>query len=317
MAETDATLWVDFFKAPKISSPTRKLLDPGDAVFAMGSCFAVEVRKALKAAGFPVYPDYASVQYDDGHEFFAGIPYKDEMPAHYDTFSMRQEFEAALGIWTDRPSGFWAVDDGRKINHVLKSPRVMQDPHRKLTYAVSADRLTDLAGRIDAAVREGIEKSRVLVITLGLTDVWQHKVTGRYLARPPNTGLGGGKNMATFKASTFIENYENTKAIISHVGARFPDKHFVLSVSPVRLEKTYREMDVGTANLESKSILRAVAGQIAAEHPEQVTYFPSYEIAMGMLGAITGTGKVFEPDGRHVRPDFVNLVTSTFIRSVT
>jgi hypothetical protein len=305
----------DFIRKPAIGLHPRKLLNPGDAVFTIGSCFALNVRRALAAGGFATYPNYAGVDYDRTHEIFDQIP-KREMPLHYDTFTMRQEFEAALGVWKDRERGYWPVRDAL-VNQLLKAEEVSQDPYRKLTYATTPQRLGELSNRVTAAVREGLETSRLIVITLGLTEVWQHNETGKYLCRPPTTGYGGGEGRATFRLSTFTENYENVKAMLNLLFTTFPDRHVVLSVSPVRLERTYSNMDVGTANIESKSILRAVAGQISREYPDQVTYYPSFEMAMGGLGALTGTGSVFESDGRHVRQDFVDRVVGTFIAQVT
>ena len=87
----------------------------------------------------------------------------------------------------------------------------------------------------------------------------------------------------------------------------------MISVSPVRLGMTYADVDVATANTESKAILRAVAGQICREYSENVLYFPSYEMALFGIGALTGTGSVFESDGRHIRSEFVEMATSAFI----
>jgi len=235
------------------------------------------------------------------------------MPAHYDTFTMRQEFEAAFGIWNDREAGYWQVS-GRPANNLLQAETVYQDPFRKAVFAHTRERLVALSNRITDVVREGIDRSNVIVLTLGLTEVWQHKETGRYICRPPNAGYGGGKGLANFNASKFLENYENVKAILDLLFARHPDKHVVISVSPVRLEATFRPLDIGTANLESKSILRAVAGQIASEYPERVLYFPSYEIAMLELGATAGTTTVFEEDGRHVQPAFVQRIIEAFVK---
>ncbi|MGE3336045.1 MAG: GSCFA domain-containing protein [Rhodospirillaceae bacterium] len=316
MSQPDLTYFPNFFRSPQIAVTPKKLLDPGDAVFTIGSCFALEVRRALKAAGFATYPDYAAVAYDRAAEIFDKIPER-EMPAHYDTFTMRQEIEAALGVWTDREAGFLEVRNA-PVNDMLKAPTAVQDPFRKLTYATTAARLRDLSARIDQVVREGLERARLFVITLGLTETWQDNKTGKYICRPPGAGYGGGDaSTATFRASTFQQNYDNTKAMIDLLLSRFPGKHIVLSVSPVRLEKTFRAMDVGTANVESKSILRAVAGQISDEYRQSVTYYPSYEMALGQLGALTGTKGVFEDDGRHVRRDFVNAVTQTFVKLIT
>lgn len=313
--QPDWRFWSDFFANPNIVIRQQKVLRPDDAVFTIGSCFALEIRRALAEQGFTTYPDYAAVPYERGQEIFDKIPPR-IMPAHYDTFTMRQEIETALGAWPDRARGYWTVRDA-PVNEMLKTPEVTQDPYRKLTYATTPERLAGLADRITAIVREGLDRARVVVITLGLTEVWQHTETGKYICRPPDTGYGGGHGLAKFKLSTFMENYENMRALLDLLFATYPDKHVILSVSPVRLEATYSKVDVGTANLESKSILRAVAGQIARDYPEQVTYYPSFEMAMAGVGSMTGTGYVFEADGRHVQPSFIDMVTKAFLKRLT
>lgn len=305
---TTATLnmkeWGDFCKAPHLKIARRKLIEPGIKIFTMGSCFAQEIRGAMSRKGFQVYPRYIDVQFDSRCQIFDKIPER-EMTPHYDTFVIRQEFEAALGVWTDREASFWEVRNA-PINKSSGKEVVYQDPTRKLNYAMSFPLLKDLADKVDAVTRQGIVESELIVITLGLTEVWRHNQTGRYLCRPPNTGYGGGDGLATFRQSTFVENYLNVKATLDLLFSKFPQKNVVLTVSPVPLALTYSSNDVGTANLESKSILRAVAGQICREYAERVTYFPSYEMATIM------PWPVFREDKRHVLPEFADRVVTGF-----
>lgn len=297
-------VWEDFCRQPGLTVFKRKLLNPDTKIFTMGSCFAGEIRKAMKARGFGVYPNYLGVNFDSTKQIFDKIPERDCI-AHYDTFVIRQEFEAALGLWTDRPAGFIEVR-GAPVNKMFNSEIAFQEPSRKLVYGRSREELADLDNKIDAAVREGIEKSDLIIITLGLTEVWEHKETGRYFCRPPNTGYGGGGGMAVFKQSTFVENYVNVKATLDLLFSRFPHKQVILTVSPVPLAMTYSGTDIGTANTESKSILRAVAGQICREYASNVTYFPSYEMATIM------PWPVFQQDKRHVLPEFAERVVAAF-----
>ena len=64
---------------------------------------------------------------------------------------------------------------------------------------------------------------------------------------------------------------------------------------------------MGTASTESKSILRAVAGQVTREYARNVTYYPAYEMAQ------FSRERVFGRDGRHVVPEFVNRVVGGFV----
>jgi hypothetical protein len=282
----------------------------------MGSCFAVSVRDALIRSGIDVFPDYVGVQYDKSSQVFDKVPDR-SMPAHYDTFTMREEIEAALGLWPDRANGFCRVK-GAPVNEMLKSQEVFQDPYRKLNYARNLPLLQELADRVTQAISVGLLEADILVFTLGLTEVWQHKETGKYLCQPPGAGYGGGGlELAKFRQSTFVENYENVRVMLDLIFDHYPNKRVVISVSPVRLGTTYAATDVATANTESKSILRAVAGQICREYSDNVLYFPSYEMALMGIGALTGTGSVFENDGRHIKDSFVEMATSSFMQVIS
>ena len=297
-------VWTEFHKSPQLASSKTFPLTKDMRVFTMGSCFAMEIRKALAKKGFVIYPDYLSVDFDQNTQVFDRVP---ERPfiAHYDTFVIRQEIETALGEFRDRDSSFWLVKEAG-VNERTGIPDLYQDPLRKVVYSTTHDGLRRLASNIDTAIRLGVEQSDVYVITLGLTEVWQHNKTGRYLCQSPYSGGGGNSGMATFRQSTFEENYANIRAILEMLFSRYPNKRVVLTVSPVPLSASYSATDIFTANLESKSILRAVAGQICREY-DNAFYFPAYEIAN-----LLPTRKVFESDGRHVLPQFAERVVALF-----
>ena len=274
--------------------------------YATGSCFAQELRLVLKAKGYSVYLDYSSVSFDKNTQIFDKVPDVRDFIAHYDTFSILQEFEISFGIWKERESGFWEVT-GRYANELLRENLVFQDPYRKMCYATSKDLLARMSDNITSRIRDGIEQADLYIITLGLTEVWKHKATGKYLCRPPDTGYGGGDGCADLHLSTFTENHANLTQIIELIKVHYPQKRIVISVSPVSLDRTWRQdVDVYTANLESKSILRAVAGQVCREH-SNVFYFPSYEMAV-LLAA-----DAFKENGRHVKPEFAELVVAHFL----
>ena len=301
----DPRFWGQFNRVRRLQAPARKLLASDSKIFTMGSCFAMQIRRAMSQRGLSVYPDYAAVAYDRTREVFDKIPEREALQ-HYDTFTMRQEFEAALGDWPDRAAGYWPVRDAA-VNTMLQAPEVYQDPYRKLVYAATRDGLAILADRITGVIRDGLAASNLVVLTLGLTEVWRHKVTGKYLCRPPGTGYGGGFGLADFQQSTFEQNYDNVRATLDLLLAQYPDKQVVISVSPIALEATFSAYDVGTANTESKAVLRAVAGQICREYAANVTYFPSYEMAT-ILGL-----DAFDDDGRHVRQAFADQVVTSFV----
>jgi len=302
----DPFQWRDFLLHKRFFMPRETLVSQEKKIFTIGSCFAQELRLVIKKKGYSVYPDYSSVSFDKKTQIFDKVPDVRDFIAHYDTFSILQEFETSFGIWKERESGFWGVTD-RYANELLQENLVFQDPYRKMCYATSKDLLARMSDNITQRIRDGIEQADLYIITLGLTEVWKHKVTSKYLCRPPDTGYGGGAGCADLHLSTFTENHVNLTRIIELIKAHHPQKKIVISVSPVSLERTWRrDVDVYTANLESKSILRSVAGQVCREH-RNVFYFPSYEMAV-VLGSDT-----FQEDGRHVKPEFAELVVAHFL----
>lgn len=96
----------------------------------MGSCFAYELRKALKQTGSTVFPDYVGIPLDKKTQIFDLRGF--EMPPHLNTFVMRQEFEAAASMWPDRNLGYSPVEN-ETVNNFTGWPIAYHDPYRKLS----------------------------------------------------------------------------------------------------------------------------------------------------------------------------------------
>lgn len=81
----------------------------------------------------------------------------------------------------------------------------------------------------------------------------------------------------------------------------------LLTVSPVPLTATATDNHILPAAIYSKSVLRAVAGDMAEDN-DDVFYFPSYEI----ISSHPSGGMFFNPDQRTVNLFGVNYVISHF-----
>jgi hypothetical protein len=267
-------------------------------IFTIGSCFALEIRRTLSARGFDVYPKYREIAFDSRTQSLAKLPNSDNVN-HYNTFSIRQEFEIAFGERSYSPDAFWNVTRG--YTH-LKVDNLVQAPQRKQIYAANMDALADLNSKLDTCISTGIHEADVIIVTLGLIEVWFNLKDGLAVATPPHDAPNSA--LARFHLSTYEENYANIKKVCDLVLAHYPNKHLVLTVSPVALGTTYSGNDVIVANCESKSMLRTVAGQIMREYPS-VRYWPSYEIA--------NAHDIREADGSHVTADGVQMIMDAFL----
>jgi len=267
-------------------------------IFTIGSCFALEIRKTLAARGFDVYPKYRDIPFDAQTQSLAKLPKSDNIN-HYNTFSIRQEFEVAFGELKYTPQTFWDVPVG--FTH-LRPPNLIQAPYRKQIYATGRDAAADLNAKLDGCISSGIHEADVIVVTLGLIESWFNLQDGLAIATAPHDAPNS--SVARFHLSTFAENYANLKRICDLVHGHYPDKHLIFTVSPVALGSTYSGNDVIVANSESKSVLRAAAGQIMREYP-RVRYWPSFEIA--------NAHDIREANGSHVTPEGVKMIMDAFL----
>ncbi len=142
-----------------------------------------------------------------------------------------------------------------------------------------------------------------------LTEVWCKKNSGKFACQKPGYQRGGGIDETEFHLSSFSENLDNLAATIELIKEhKVPDLPVIITVSPVPLALTWSRNDVFTANIQSKSTLRAIAGEIV-NTISQVTYFPSYEFVMS-LGP-----DAFKQDGCHVQPKVVGIIMDAFLRA--
>lgn len=141
----------------------------------------------------------------------------------------------------------------------------------------------------------------VIVMTLGHIECWWDNHTHRYVEFSPSLVRENRANRFEFKRLNFQQAYGYIKdsiALLNSTG----DKKILITTSPVPIARTFSGEDVIIANTYSKSVLRAVAGQVAAECPG-VDYFPSFENV-----TLTKQPYVWEDDLVHVETNFVGKV---------
>jgi hypothetical protein len=216
---------------------------------------------------------------------------------------MRQEIERALGRRGWGADDFWTLSQ-----HPLVAERgwvpTFQDPYRRTTYAADLEALVDLSRRVGETIDAGLAAADLIIITVGLTECWRNRTNGMFVCLGPKFDNDETLERLQFHQSTYSENYDNAVAIVDQIHATYPSKQIVLSVSPVPLGRTWTGEDVVVANMTSKSILRAVVGQVCRERPH-VVYWPSFEYA--------ARRDVFAADGRHVVPKDVDEIISSFL----
>lgn len=255
---------LDHLHTPKFA------LSPDTAIMTAGSCFAQHINRRLTKSGWNVLqverlPDQIpkSVRQQYGYDQFS---------ARYgNIYTARQLRELIADALTDTPPEplIWERD-GRYFDALR--PSVEPDGLRSAA-DVKRSRQDHLK-----SVRDLLNQTEVIVFTLGLTEAWLDKATGRALPTAPGTIAGTLEiNPATFHNFSYPEVLEDLlqiQVILKHHGL---DIQILLTVSPVPLVATASGHHVGPASTYSKSVLRAVCGTLKDTNPD-FDYFPSYEI---------------------------------------
>ncbi|NHF74018.1 GSCFA domain-containing protein [Paracoccus xiamenensis] len=172
----------------------------------------------------------------------------------------------------------------------------------------SPEEVTALRQRHLAAVRKMFAELDLFVFTMGLTEGWEHRVDGTMYPMAPGTVAGEyDPQKHVFRNLRYGEVMADMTEFWSALRAVNLSARMLLTVSPVPLAATATDNHVMVATSYSKSVLRAVAGDLVAEL-DGVSYFPSYEI----ISSHPARGMYFEPDLRNVSQYGVDYVMSHF-----
>jgi hypothetical protein len=277
--------WPEFAPRFRLATAAR--------VFTIGSCFARNVEHHLSALGF----DVPTRRFLD-ENIKAGRHGGDEILNKYTPPSIFQELAWTKKIMErDRTV---TMEDVEKLLLDLGEGRVVDLQHR-LTNQYGVTRDEALAQRRDLyRLFENAFDSDVVVITLGLIECWFDRQTGQYVEFGPFLRKHNDGGRFVFRRLGFNEAYDFTNHALDLLGPR----NVLLTTSPVPLARTFTSDDVIVANTYSKSVLRAVAGEIA-DARANVDYFPSYESVM-----LTKQNYVWAEDLTHVDGAFVGRVVS-------
>lgn len=176
----------------------------------------------------------------------------------------------------------------------------------------TADDVASARATTLAAIVQGLADADVLIFTLGLTECWRNRSTG--LEYPTCPGVIAGDYSPehhVFHNQTFAEINRDMDAVRLVLDRIKPDLRLLLTVSPVPLTATASGNHVLVSTTHSKSVLRAVAGEMESVDP-LCDYFPSYEI----ITAPPFRGYFYGPNMREVSKEGVAFVMTHFLPHV-
>ncbi|RZJ91278.1 MAG: GSCFA family protein [Brevundimonas sp.] len=282
----------------------RKRFDisPTDRVACAGSCFAQHIGRQLRRRGFN-YLDMEKAPpalSDDRHLSFGYGMYSARFGNIYTARQMLQLYKQAFGLFTPA-TGVWKQADRRYFDPLRPS---IEPNGFGSAREVQALRETQHL----PAVKRMFQKANVLVFTLGLTEAWMDAADGTVYPVCPGTVAGEfDAEKHVFKNFRFGEILADMTELIEALKVVNPTLRILLTVSPVPLTATAAGHHVLAATTYSKSVLRAVAGELYETY-DHVDYFPSYEI----VTAPSNRGMFFRPNMREVAPAGVDYVMTHF-----
>jgi hypothetical protein len=274
---------------------------PTDKIATAGSCFAQHISRHLRQSGYRVVDverPPAGLEGDAANRYGYGL-YSARYGNIYSVRQLLQLILEALGRF--HPEDWIWEKDGRFYDALR--------PGVEPTGLASQDEVRAHRARHVAAVKRLFLHSDLLIFTMGLTEAWIHRSSGTVYATAPQTIAGKySADIHEFKNFSFKEIYQDFVKLRTILKLRRPGMKFLVTVSPVPLTATASKHHVLSATVYSKSVLRAVAGQLETDF-EDVDYFPSYEI----IAAHPSRGQFYHDNLRSIRDEGVSVAMSSFL----
>ena len=172
----------------------------------------------------------------------------------------------------------------------------------KITYQALEDAETDIRAHISAS-RAAIEQCELFILTVGQNELWQSKSSGHFYARRPPSPLvdSGEARLVQLSVEDNVRYLENFHGVLKK-----PYRRYHPGESEVA---TFHDENVVVQSLLNKSMLRVAISRFVQSRPDEVMYFPSYEIVQ------TWRGNPFVPDNVHVKPRVIDAIMRVFFKT--
>jgi hypothetical protein len=292
-----ATRWSD--KIDRLSSDVAEVecapkftINPGEKFFCIGSCFARNIEEHLIYCGVEVLSRRIICPKSEWPNRVNGFVNK------FTTQSMRNELD-----WvTDPPSiGAQMFEEQEQGWADLQlCPGVGLVP---------LDRAIARRAYLTEDYFSRVRDASIIVVTLGLNEVWFDRASDRHLNAPPSF-YATRRDLGRYELhiTDVMENVAELNHILRLVSQINPDARIIVTVSPVPMSETFSGRDVLIANMYSKSTLRAAA-DIFSHAYDNVDYFPSYDMI-----AMSPRNAAYAADCLHVSDAIVGRMMQSFMR---
>ena len=250
--------------------PEAPEIDPDTRITAFGSCFAVNISNWLSRRNFRVL----NKSDEDAKAYVVTMG-----EGMVNSFVIRQQFE-------------WAWE-----NKVFEQALWHGSKAEEFGY--------DEAVRLET--KKLFDETEVFILTFGLSEVWYDEPTGNVFWRTiPKDAYDPDRHK--FRVASVEENRENIRAIYDLIRRHRPDAKIIVTLSPVPLIATFRDVSCIAANSVSKASLRVAIDEVvrAVRDEGHMFYWPSYELITDVFR------NPFKPDRRHMPGEILDHVMRLF-----
>lgn len=302
----DTAFWKTGVEKPSHLAPAgiytkRWTLDPNAKIAAAGSCFAQHISRNLRRNGYRLM-DVEPAPKALGEAYHQAFGYALYSGRYGNIYTTRQLLQLVQEVFArKRPAPVVWEKDARFYDAIR--PNIEPDGF------ASVEELTAARAYHLDQLRTMFLELDVFIFTLGLTEGWEHRETGRVVPIAPGVIAGeseiGAYRFANYGFAEVVADFEAVMALLK--AKRKKPTRYLLTVSPVPLTATATGNHVLYATSYSKSVLRAAVGDLYARHDE-IDYFPSYEIITNPAAR----GTFFASNLRSVAPEGVEVVMKEF-----
>jgi hypothetical protein len=285
---------IDLTNSPKFE------INKSSKISSAGSCFAQHISNFLKSSGLSPYivetPHPLILEFGENTDSY------NLFSARYgNIYTSTQCLELLLQAIGEMPVVEDFVEEGGVFFDLLRPNAI------PLGFSSFMECRADRGYHLEK-VRYMFETTDVFIFTLGLTESWRNTVLNFTYPVCPGTIRGEyDSNKHKFHNLSYAEVKVDLENIISVLKIVNPNIKIILTVSPVPLVATYSKQNVLLASSYSKSILRAVCGELDNDY-ENVQYFPSFEI----VNHICSFGQYLGEDLRDISQRGVKHVMDIF-----
>ncbi len=176
-------VWPGSFDNPPVDgnfpvpSATGLKISQSTPIASLGSCFAREIKRRL------LQRHYNYLTEEPHHP--AAIHASAAWERVFNTFCLRQIFEYTFEDW--QPAlRWWITPESRKV----------QDPYRRIILYDSLEEAEKDFEQHRKYSKKALQGAKVLILTLGLTEIWQDREDGAVISLPsgPYVNEGGDMN---------------------------------------------------------------------------------------------------------------------------